>query len=292
MNNYDDLLNNEPAEGQAAQFSKEDYAAKKKAERDEVFALSDSAALDVAGDGSKFRQYLDAQSRFDRYSAVNTLLIMAQKPEATRLGDFEHWKERGGFVKPGQTGISILEPHEYTRDDGTPGIGYNVKKVFDISQVDARKIKTTPPPNYDSRLLLRALITKAPVKITGVTELQNGGGAKTDPRTGEIFVLKGMEFGDTFRCLAHELAYAEAGRDKVTDPGFTAYCVSYALCKKYGVDTKGYNFDGAVSVLGDMEPQEVKGELSQIRDIADVINGRMAKQIDAFNKAARDQEAR
>ena len=125
MNNYDDLLNNAPAEPQSGQLSKEEYADKKRAEREEVFALSDSTALEVAGNGGKFRQYLDVQSRFDRYSAVNALLILAQKPEATRIGDFDYWKGIGGFVRPRQSAISILEPHEYLKEDGSPGIGYN-----------------------------------------------------------------------------------------------------------------------------------------------------------------------
>ena len=88
MNNYDDILNNSPVEEQNNQLSKEEYAAMKKAEREEVFTLSDNTALQTTGDGNRFQQYLDVQSKFDRYSAVNTLLILAQKPEATRLAGF------------------------------------------------------------------------------------------------------------------------------------------------------------------------------------------------------------
>ena len=81
------------------------------------------------------------QSTFGRYSAVNALLILAQKPEAARLGSFDYWKSQNGFVKPGQSGISILEPlKEYEREDGSTAVGYNVKKVFDISQIDAREL--------------------------------------------------------------------------------------------------------------------------------------------------------
>ncbi len=48
MNNYDDLLNNAPAEPQSGQLSKEEYADKKRAEREEVFDLSDGTALEVS----------------------------------------------------------------------------------------------------------------------------------------------------------------------------------------------------------------------------------------------------
>jgi len=305
MDNFDDILYNAPAEGQNGQLSKEDYAAKKKAERDDVFELSDTTALDVAGDGNRFQQYLDVQAQFSRYSAVNTLLILAQKPEATRLGDFEHYKGLGGFVKPGQSAISILEPHEYTKEDGTLGTGYNIKKVFDISQVNARKMKATPAPSYDNRQLLKALVNKVPMKIIGVDKLPDHlpndmlgeNGAATDPKTGDVYVIKGMEFSDIFSAVALELAYAEAVNDVsgANDPRFTAYCASYILCKKYGVDTQNFIFEdapGTFEMVPDITPQIIKQELSKIRDAADKIAGRIAKHRDAVQKTVKNPDAR
>jgi hypothetical protein len=302
MSNFDDLLNNAPSEGQRSQLSKEDYAAKKQTEREDLFALSDTTALEVAGDGGRFQQYLDTQSTFSRYSAVNTLLIMAQNPEATRLGSFDYWKGQGGFIKPGRTAISILEPHEYVKEDGTPGTGYNVKKVFDISQVDTRKMKRpAPTPTYTERQILGALISKYPTKIMGVDELPRGDhgeptdhlGAMTD-LDGNIFVRKGMEFSDTFRAVAFEMAGAAVATDPdlSQEQEFSAYAATYILCKKYGADTQAFDFENVGGVFDGMDAQEVKAELSQIRDAADNISGRMAKQLDAASKAARNQEAR
>ena len=296
MNNFDDIFNdnNTPANGQNNQLSKEDYAAKKKTEREEIFALSDNTAMEVASDGSKFQQYLDVQSNFDRYSAVNTLLILAQKPEATRIGDYDYWKDKGGFVKQGQTGFYILEPREYAKEDGKPGIGYNLKKMFDISQVDVRKLVKTTPPTYTERQILAALISKAPVKITGVDELPGDLGAMTNPETGEISVRKNMIFSDSFRSIAQELAAADltTGPDTQADLAFSAYCASYILCKKYGADTKAFSFGDAPSLFEGMDAQDIKGELTQIRDVVADINGRMTKHLDAVSKAAKNNEAR
>ena len=295
MNNFDDLLTNAPVEQKIGpQLSKEDYAAKKQSEREAVFSLSDKTAQDVAGDGGRLQQFLDVQGRFDRYSAVNALLILAQRADSTRLADFDNWKRMGGFVKPGQSAISIFEPHEYTKGDGTPGIGYNVKKVFDVSQVDARRINGTTLPKYSEYQLLKALVSKAPVKIVSVDDLPDGLGAMTDPDTGEISVRKGMEFTDIFRSVAEELALADltTGPDTQADPHFSAYCASYLLCKKLGVDTKDFSFAEAPNLLDGMDAREVKGELSQIRDAAEKISGRMAQQLDAQNRAAQLREAR
>lgn len=301
MNNFDDLLNNTPVMEQNVQLSKEDYIAKKQAERDAIFELSDNTALEVSADGDKFRQYLDVQARFDRYSAPNTLLILAQKPEATRIGNFDYWKSQGGFVKPGQTGISILEPHDYIKEDGSPGTGYNIKKVFDISQIDARKLRASSPPNYSERQILGALISKYPMKIVGLDKMPEGRfgestehlGAMTDP-DGNILVRKGMEFSDTFRSIAYEMACAELATDPELSPEqeFGAYSATYMLCKKYGADTQSFDFDKAGSVFEGMEAQAVKGELSQIRDAAENISGRMVRQLDTAQKASRNQEAR
>jgi hypothetical protein len=300
MANFDDLLNNAPTEqqGDAPRLSPEEYAEKMKAAREGLFELSDSTAMEVAADGGRFRQYLDVQGRFDRYSAVNVLLIMAQQESlgsktATRLGDFDYWKKQNAFVKE-KSIISILEPHEYVKDDGTPGVGYNAKKVFDISQTDTRKMRATPPSRLGDRQLLKALVDKAPVTITGVDELPGDLGAMTDPETGAISVRKGMEFPDTFRAVAQELAYAEltAGEAEQTDPRFSAYCASYLLCKKHGVDTQGFSFDGSPGVFEGMDAQEVKGELSQIRNAAENIGARMARQLEAQQKAAKENDAR
>lgn len=41
------------------------------------------------GRQGKFQAYLDVQTCFSRYSATNVLLILAQKPDATQLKDFD-----------------------------------------------------------------------------------------------------------------------------------------------------------------------------------------------------------
>jgi len=293
MASFDDLLNNIPAEEQGApQLSREEYAAKKKVEREDVFTLSDQTALEVAGDGGKFKSFLDLQSRLDRYSAVNALLIFAKNPAASRLGNFDYWKRQNCSVKPGQTAISILEPHEYAKEDGSPGTGYNIKKVFDISQVDTRKLRNTPPSNYTERQILGALISKYPMKIMGVDELPDDLGATTN-LDGDIFVRKGMEFSDTFRSVAYEMTGAELATDPELSPEqeFCAYSATYLLCKKYGAETQKFDFDKVGSVFDGMDAQEVKGELTQIRDAAEEIFGRMARYLEQA-KAAKSQEAR
>ena len=107
MSNLDDLFDPTP---QKEDFDKEAWAAKKKAERDEVYALADEMATEAVSNGEIFRIYLGMQAQFSHYSATNVLLILAQNGDATKLRDYEGWANCGYFVKKNESGISILEP--------------------------------------------------------------------------------------------------------------------------------------------------------------------------------------
>jgi len=138
MSIFDDIFESAP---HTDEYDKEAWAAKKKAERDEVYALADATAEAVCADGGKFRDYLDVQAAFRNYSATNALLILATKPDARRLGDKDFWRDQGVYIKRQEFGrpIKIVESNgEYTRDDGSIGVSYNIKRVYDISQTTAR----------------------------------------------------------------------------------------------------------------------------------------------------------
>ena len=156
MANYDDIFNASSQKGTEdksfVSFNKEEWAAQKKQERESAFAMIDETAQRMANDGGLFQAYLDVQARFDRYSVGNAVLITAQKADATQLSDFKGWKNNGVFIKKGESGIVLLEPgEEYTKEDGTVGVSYNSKKVFDISQTTA-KVKDRPAMKRDERL--------------------------------------------------------------------------------------------------------------------------------------------
>ena len=211
MSNFDDIFEgNASRKGQTNQpFDKEAWAEKKQAERQAVYDLADTTAEAVSANGSKFQAYLDVQTRFSRYSATNVLLILAQKPDATQLKDFDGWKDAGASIKRQQKGISILEPgEEYEREDGSIGTSYNVKRVFDISQTTAR-VKVQPSVSMDDRLLLKALISRPTVPMQMVDDLPNHMGALYDHDQQVIFVRRGMNAADIFRSVSKELAHAE-----------------------------------------------------------------------------------
>ncbi len=295
MSSFDDIFSSQGSGSNWNEkpFDKEVRAAKKQGERQDLYALADSTALEVSQDGDRFRQYLDVQSRFDRYSATNALLVLAQMPEATQLKDFDDWKEAGASVQRRAVSIKILEPgKEYQREDGTRETSFEVKRVFDVSQVKGR-VRAAPSIKYDDRVLLKALIHRSPVSIQTVDTLPNNMGALYDHNQQVIFVCKGMGAEDIFRSVSKELCHAEiAGmRDDYSrsDAAFAAYSASYLLCKKYGVDVSDYNFSRLPAFFREQDPRGIRDSLTEIRDTANQVSSRMYRALEQ-NRIPRGKE--
>lgn len=298
MSNFDDLFaaqGSQPyPDGQP--FDKDAWAEKKKAERQTVFDLADSTAEAVSADGGRFREYLDVQARFDRYSATNALLILAQMPQATQVRDYDGWKDSGVSVKRHPKAISILEPgDEYQREDGSIGTYYNVKKVYDVSQTTARN-KAQPAVSMDERLLLKALIHRPPVPMQMADDLSGHMGAYYDHDQQVIFVRRGMEASDIFRSVSKELAHAQiaaAGGDySRQDAAFAAYSASYLLCRKYGIDASGYDFRQLPDSFREGDAQSVRAALTEIRDTAGEISRRMARVLEQSRQPKSKEQER
>ena len=59
----------------------------------------------------KYREYMDAMSKFPRYSVNNCILIASQYPQASLVCGFRKWqKEFNRTVNKGEHGIMILAP--------------------------------------------------------------------------------------------------------------------------------------------------------------------------------------
>jgi len=54
--------------------------------------------------------YLAFQARFYTYSATNALLVLAQRPDSTRVDEADRWMELGRCVRKDEKGIVILVP--------------------------------------------------------------------------------------------------------------------------------------------------------------------------------------
>lgn len=294
MENFDDLFAPQPAQRENPPFDKDAWAARKQQERDGVYAMLDSYAAEMSGDGELFQSYLDVQARFDRYSVSNAILIAAQMPEATKLADFDHWKESGAYVKRGAEAITILEPgKEYTRqEDGSTGVFYNPKKVFDISQTSSRQ-RAVPPVARDERLLLKALMNNAPCRFSISNELPEGINVAYHSKAGIILVRQGLDAPTIFRGLAQELARAHMDKGGITckNPDFAAYSVSYMLCKRNGISVENFSFAEMPDEYYQMDAKAIRAEVGTIRDVAGEITTDMNRLFDAQEKSQKNRDS-
>lgn len=265
-------------------LTKEEYAERKKAEKEKVYQMVDDTAMQIVSDPAKFKAFLDTQSRMDRYSAVNALLIFNQLPEATQLKDFDDWGKDNVKIVKGAKSISILEPVEYARADGTTAVSYNVKKVFDVSQTTGRK----PPAvsiNRDPKALITTMLDASPVAVESANELPYPNMAAFYNNEKQTLYVK-RNVGDSVavaQCVAQELGHAQlsinSDRYSRRDMGFQAVCIGYMICKKYGVDTQNFAIERIPESLSSKEPKEIRAELSKTRNAMSEINSRISEEM-------------
>ena len=276
--------------GGSRPFDKAEWAAQKQAERKEAYELIDATCLEMAAGGDSFRQYLDVQGRFDRYSVNNAILVSAQKPDAAQLKDKGAWKANRVYVDKEAQKITILEPSkEYTRDDGTKAVSYNAKAVYDISETSAKGRQEAPEPK-SMRELVSAMIDASPVPFQPVDSLELPAFYDSEQQT--IFVRTDLNEEQLFVSMSKEVAAAVFDfkhNESRGDSEFKAYCVAYMVSSRYGVDTRGFRFDNLPKEYAEMETQDFKGELGSMRDVLGEIQTEMYKSLEK-NKPARNKE--
>lgn len=298
MAQFDDLLTGgtidiDSKSKQDTPFDKEKWAEEKNRIREQVYAMAEQTAASFGSNTALFRQYLDVQSRFPRYSVNNALLITAQNPSATRLNDFDKWSEKQIRVKKGETGIYILKPgKEYERGDGNIGVSYEPSKVFDISQTYGKKSMASPQVISD-RTRIKALMNKCPAKIVPLGDDQHTAITHYNPENNTIFVDRNLSTEDLFRHLSREIAFATLMRqDTAPDKrqyGFVAHSASYMLCKQNGIGTEVYDFDHVQERYSRLSPREIKDELGIIRETANQMSENMYKVFEHERKVKQQQ---
>lgn len=271
-------------------FNKEEWAAQKQEQRKAAYELIDTTCEKMMADGGAFRQYLDVQGHFDRYSVNNAILVSAQMPEATQLKDYGSWKQSRAYVDKDAQKVTILEPgKEYEREDGSKAVGYNAKIVYDISQTSA-KDRQQPQEAKTMRELVSAMIDASPVSFVPVDDLELP--AFYDNAQQTIFIKTGLNEEQLFVSMAKEVSAAvfDCKHKESRDASdFKSFCVAYMVSSRYGVDTKGFRFDNLPKEFEGMETQEFKGQLGSMRDVLGEIQSDMYKSLEK-NKPPKSKE--
>ncbi len=258
------------AEAKAKQDYKEKMA---EYEKERIEKLDEATKLAVS-DLDHFNQFLSVQSRFDRYSLNNNLMIFAQRPDATRVKDMASWNKEEGRIKKGSKCIYIYEPKKTTKGEKTY-TNFVRKQVFDIS--DVVNVQAEPAKTYDMAQLLEALVANKTVELVSLDDYpkEEKEGMFYEEKDKCIYAKHGMEKEEIFAQLARCLCHAEMARGaEQYNPAlhdFEARCAANVLCQKYGVPTDAVKVEFVAPEYTTMEPKEVRAKLDKINSCVKTI---------------------
>jgi antirestriction protein ArdC len=246
-----------------------------------------------------FKAYLRAVSRFHRYSFGNTLMILMQHENATKVASYKTWQTLGRQVRKGEKGIRIYAPLAYSLqgEDETTGEtlkvshvrGFTLVPVFDISQTDGNELPTSPAQalaeHPDAEGLTEALTLAA--QSLGFTvsyqemEPSKGGHFSLED---SIVLASGRSNLQTAKTLIHEMAHGlldvEALKHGLGDEyragaELVAESTAFVACAGLGLDTSQYSL-GYVAGWG--------GTVEKIKFVADVIQKTAHQILDAIGE--------
>ncbi|WP_217922731.1 ArdC family protein [Miltoncostaea oceani] len=183
------------------------------------------AACNELRSSEGWQRFAKARALLRGYSLNNTLLILAQRPDATTVASFRHWSELGRQVRRGERSLRIWAPSmrrerdEATGDETTSVRAFVLVPVFDISQTDGPPLPEPPPVialSGHSHAHLSTCLERQASEAGYVVERrrQMPGHAEgfVDHRTKQIVLSSALEPNGQVAVLVHELAHVHGAR--------------------------------------------------------------------------------
>lgn len=267
-------------------YDVEAYKQKKKEQLQNAYKLIDDACEEMKNGNTQFlKEYLDIQSRFDKYTIRNALLVAKQLPNAMQLKDYKSWKEsKINFKSDKPNKILILEPREaYINNSGKKITPYNAKEVIDVSETNTKPyIKS-----YDKKLVLQALLHDCSIKIEPVNSLDDNKMCSWNKETNTIYTCRTDDYDKAISSLAIEIAKANLYDETSEISNEKASYIGYMISKKYNIDC---SIDEVPNVFANKETQDIKDELSSMKNVLDDVNSRMTQYLDDKVKEVKSKD--
>lgn len=176
----------------------------------------DDAAKKAVSSVTNLRAYLAVQSRFERYSTNNNLLIFAQRPDATRLKSLELWNKEKKWIREGAKAIAIYEPIKKQGKDGKTYTNFVRKNMFDIS--DIKDPEPDVQPTYTAAEAVQGLFAHKAVDVRMIPDYPSDRqfGAFYDAEENCVYAKRGMGYEQIFTDVAvawHTRKWQRTSRD-------------------------------------------------------------------------------
>lgn len=255
------------------------------------------AGVKAVFESGAFVDYLKFLSSFHDYSANNTILILAQKPDATFVAGYNDWARKyHRYVKKGEKGIRILAPAPYkkreeqevtdesggTRKEAVEVLipAFKIVTCFDVSQTVGEPLPSCGVKELDGTVerydaFWNALVSIAPCPV-GFEDIPGPSHGYYHLSERRVAVQEGMAQAQTLKTGVHETAHAvlhalpeDGGKalDRYTKE-VQAEAVAYVVCARYGLDTSDYSFAYIAGWSRNREVPELKASLEVIRTTA------------------------
>ena len=227
---------------QKPRMSKEEFAQHMKEKKNKLFNRANEETVKVVGDPHSFIDFLNLQK--------------------------------------GSKGIEILEPaNEYQRRDGSIGINYNPKTVFDVSSISNNERFVEKPKVYSPNEIVSSIIYRTEIKpevVSNDSTLPED--VFFDEKSKTVYVKDGQDPFVMINGLLREYAFVECFEQGISrqEASFIAKSAGYLLSQKYHVD--GYDTSFAsecLSYFSGSEPFGAKKELERIKSASSQISERM-----------------
>ena len=274
-----------PVEDQNSEqkLSKEEYAALKKQEREETWMQIDGQAQSVFRDGASLQKFLDFMAgQYNMPKVPNLLLLYSQNPEVKLVKSFDEWKHDRRSLRTGVHGYTYIIDTKYEKD-GEMRSGYAISKGYDITQTKGRPLEERP--QRDIHTLLEAVLKNQNIRLQIADNLPDKIQAQYIPNQRTIYIRNGMSEITTFHAINRELACAALdqhdgnyARNRVNAQ---AFCATYILGKRYGVDVFGFDLEKVAGIQehGQKDPQELRLFLNDVRTAAYGIRGHIERNL-------------
>lgn len=274
-----------PVEDQNSEqkLSKEEYAALKKQEREETWMQIDGQAQSVFKDGASLQKFLDFMTgQYNMPKVPNLLLLYSRNPEVKLVKSFDEWKHDRRSLRTGVHGYTYIIDTKYEKD-GEMRSGYAISKGYDITQTKGRPLEERP--QRDIHTLLEAVLKNQNIRLQIADNLPDKIQAQYIPNQRTIYIRNGMSEITTFHAINRELACAALdqhdgnyARNRVNAQ---AFCATYILGKRYGVDVSGFDLEKVAGIQehGQKDPQELRLFLNDVRTAAYGIRGHIERNL-------------
>ncbi|HEM3588362.1 TPA: toprim domain-containing protein [Streptococcus suis] len=214
----------------------------------------------------KYKQFLQAISKFHDYSIYNVHMMLSQKTDISLVASYRKWKtDFDRQVQKGEKGIKIWVPMTFKEKDknGQPVLDadgqektitrFKLGTVFDVSQTAGKEL---PKPVYnlesdvpDYQNIYRAarhVLQENGVKISFRT-IDSGANGYYHIENNEIVIAdKKMSEAQILKTLFHEMAHSELHHHNDgysrSERELQAESIAYVVANHFGIDTSEYSF--------------------------------------------------